>query len=64
MKRYILLAVTIVFLLGLSFLTIYDIVHDGVTPLNVLSILLIAFFGVALIGALTARPPEDQSSGL
>jgi hypothetical protein len=62
--RIVLLIVTILFLLGLSFLTVYDISHNGVTPLDIVSILIIAFFGVALVGALSTRPPEDGPSEL
>jgi hypothetical protein len=60
--RIPLLIVTVLFLLGLSYLTVYDVSHNGVTPLDVVSVLLIAFFGVAIVGALATRPPEDGPS--
>jgi cytochrome c biogenesis protein CcdA len=62
--RLVLLAVTVLFLLGLAFLTADDIAHNGVTPLDVVSVLIIAFFGVAIVGALATRPPEDQPGDL
>lgn len=57
--RIALLLVTILFLAGLAFLTVFDVAHNGVTPLDVVSILIIAFFGVAIVGALATRPPHD-----
>ncbi|HET9074355.1 MAG TPA: hypothetical protein VFN48_07230 [Solirubrobacteraceae bacterium] len=62
--RLALLAVVLLFLAGLTFLTAYDVAHNGVTPLDVVSLVIIAFFGVALVGALTSRPPEDGSTQL
>jgi hypothetical protein len=69
MMRWILLLIAVVFLLGLSCLTIYDVAHDGVTPLSVMALVIIGFFAITLVGALTARataenpydlrPPED-----
>jgi hypothetical protein len=57
--RIVLLFVTILFLGGLAALTVYDIVSNGVTPLDIVSVLIIAFFGVTIVGALATRPPED-----
>jgi uncharacterized membrane protein YeaQ/YmgE (transglycosylase-associated protein family) len=57
--RIALLFVVVLFLAGLIALTVYDVSSNGVTPLDVVSGLIIAFFGVALIGALSTRPPED-----
>ncbi len=62
MKRVVLLVVTVLFLLALAFLTVYDVAHNGVTPLDVVSVMIIAFFGVAIVGALSTRPPGDGSS--
>jgi cytochrome c biogenesis protein CcdA len=62
MMRVVLLVVTVVFLLGLAFLTVYDVAHNGVTPLDVVSVVIIAFFGVAIVGALSTRPPQDGST--
>jgi hypothetical protein len=57
--RIALLSVVLLFLAGLAALTVYDVSSDGLTPLDVVSIIIIAFFGVALVGALATRPPED-----
>jgi hypothetical protein len=62
--RWLLLLISVVFLLGLSFLTIYDVAHDGVTPLSVFALVLIAFFAITLVGALTARPTADPALDL
>ena len=42
----------------LAFLTVSVIVRDGVTPLVVVSLLLLALIGVGVVGALT-NPPEE-----
>jgi hypothetical protein len=59
--RIPLLIITVLFLAGLAALTVYDISSNGVTPLDVVSVIIIAFFGVAIVGALATRPPEDPS---
>ena len=62
--RIALLLVTIVFIGGLIALTVYDVASNGVTPLDVVSAVIIAFFGVAIVGALASRPPEDGPTDL
>ena len=62
--RLILLSVTILFLLGLAALTVDDVVHNGLTPLDVVSVIIIAFFGIAIVGALSARPTGDEQHKL
>ncbi len=62
--RITLLIVTVLFLAGLAALTVYDVASNGVTPLDVVSVIIIAFFGVAIVGALATRPPEDGSEDL
>ena len=62
--RIALLIVTVLFLAGLAALTVYDVASNGVTPLDVVSVLIIVFFGVTIIGALTHRPPEDGPTDL
>jgi hypothetical protein len=56
--RQTLLVVTIVFIVGLLAMTVYDISLNGVTPIDVVSVLIIGFFGVAIVGALRV-PPSD-----
>ncbi len=60
--RIALLCVVLLFLAGLVALVIYDVSSNGVTPLDVVAVIIIAFFGVALVGALATRPPEDGPS--
>ena len=57
MRRTI-LVVTVLFIAGLFAMTVYDISLNGVTPIDVVSLLIIGFFGVAIVGALRV-PPID-----
>jgi hypothetical protein len=56
--RRTLLVVTIVFIVGLLAMTVYDVSLNGVTPIDVVSVLIIGFFAVAIVGALRV-PPSD-----
>jgi hypothetical protein len=58
--RTVLLIVTIAFIGGLIALTVDDISLNGVTPLDVIALLIVAFFSVAIIGALRARPDAEK----
>ena len=58
--RFVLLGITIVFLLGVTALTGSDVAHNGVTPLDVIALLIVGLFGVAIVGALISRPPDDD----
>ena len=53
-----LLILTLVFIIGLAALTISDLVQNGVTPVSVVSVGLLAFFWVAIVGALRQPPPR------
>jgi hypothetical protein len=53
-----LLIVTIVFILGLAAMTVIDIADNGLTPLDVVAIMILAFFSVAIVGALRVPPRE------
>jgi hypothetical protein len=59
-RRLILLLVTVLFVTGLTILTVLDIIHNGVTYLDVVSLLIVAFLAIALIGALTSRQPPAE----
>jgi hypothetical protein len=52
------LAVVVLFLAVFITLTVRDMVDNGVTPLDVVSLILIGFFGVALVNALRQPPPD------
>jgi len=56
--RRTMLVVTVLFIAGLLAMTVYDISLNGVTPIDLVSILIIGFFGVAIVGALRV-PPND-----
>lgn len=42
----------------LAFLTISVAVEDGVTPLVVVSVIILALLGIGVLGALTSPPPD------
>jgi hypothetical protein len=42
----------------LAFLTISVAIDDGVTPLVVVSVVILALIGIGVLGALTSRPPD------
>jgi hypothetical protein len=56
--RRVLLVITLLFLAALAALTIDDIVRNGPTPIDIVSILILVFFWIAIIGALRERPPR------
>jgi hypothetical protein len=52
------LAIAVVFIAFLAFLTIRDFVRYGVTPLGVVSVMILALFMIGILGALR-RPPNE-----
>ena len=52
------LIAVLVFILGLAGLTVEVAVREGIEPLTLLSILVIALFGFGIVGALR-HPPDD-----
>jgi hypothetical protein len=54
--RYVLLAVTLVFIAGMGLLTALDIAHTGLNWLNVLAILILVLFATGIVGALLEPP--------
>jgi hypothetical protein len=56
--RRTMLAVTLLFIGGLLAATVYDVSRNGLSPIDLVSVLIIAFFGVAIVGALRV-PPND-----
>jgi hypothetical protein len=56
--RRVLLVVTILFILALTAATLYDIIHNGFTPLDLVSLMILGFFSVAIVGALREPPRE------
>ena len=58
MARTFVLLGSLAFICLLAFLTISVAVDDGVTPLVVVSLIILALLGLGVLGALTSRPPD------
>jgi hypothetical protein len=54
--RYVLLVVVVVFTALIGVLTALDMIHHGVTWLDVLSIIVVILFGTGIVGALLTPP--------
>lgn len=54
--RRALLLITLVFIAGLAALTVIDLANNGVSPLDVVSFMILALFSVAIVGALRQPP--------
>jgi hypothetical protein len=51
------LAIALVFIVLLAYLTIIDFIHHGVTAIGVLGVMIVLLFSIGIIGALR-HPPE------
>ncbi len=58
MARTLVLIASLVMICGLAFLTVSVAVEDGVTPLVVVSGIILALLGFGVLGALTTPPPD------
>jgi hypothetical protein len=58
MARTFALLGTLAIICLLAFLTISVAVDDGVTPLVVVSAIILALLGIGVLGALTSPPPD------
>jgi hypothetical protein len=56
--RYLVLVIVVVFTVFIGVLTALDMIHHGVTWLDVLSILIVILFGIGIVGALLQSPRE------
>jgi hypothetical protein len=56
--RRTLLTITLLFIAGLAALTATDIARNGPTPLDVVSIMILVFFSIGIVGALRTPPRE------
>ena len=56
--RYLVLVIVVVFTVFIGVLTALDMIHHGVTWLDVLSILIVILFSTGIIGALLQRPRQ------
>ncbi|MBO0769184.1 MAG: hypothetical protein J2O48_10930 [Solirubrobacterales bacterium] len=57
--RRVLLVVLMVFIAGVLGLTCYDVAHAGLTPLDVVAVVIVLFFAITIGGALTYRDPDE-----
>jgi hypothetical protein len=58
MARTLVLLASLVMICGLAFLTVSVAMDDGVTPLVVVSGIILALLGFGVLGALTTPPPD------
>lgn len=56
--RTVVLIVALLFIAMLGALTVVDIVHNGVTALDGVAILILVLFTTGIVGALRSPPPE------
>jgi hypothetical protein len=56
--RTLILGATLAFIGLLAFLTISVLVQDGPTVLTIASLLVLALFGIGIVGALSEDPPD------
>ena len=57
--RRVVLIITLVFIVVLAALTIDDLVQNGPTPLSLVSILILVFFSIGIVGALRTPPSGE-----
>jgi hypothetical protein len=58
MSRTLVLLASLVMICLLAFLTVSVAIDDGVTPLVVVSGIILALLGFGVLGALTSPPPD------
>ena len=58
MTRTLVLLASLAMICLLAFLTVSVAIDDGVTPLVVVSGIILALLGFGVLGALTTRPPD------
>jgi hypothetical protein len=56
--RSAVLTIALLFIAMLAALTVLDIVHYGVTALDVIAILILVLLSTGIVGALRHRPPD------
>lgn len=56
--RTAVLIVALLFIAMLAALTVLDVIHYGVSPLDVVAVLILVLFATGIIGALRTPPPE------
>jgi hypothetical protein len=56
--RGLVLTIALAFIVLLAYLTIVDLVRNGVTALGVLGVIIVVFFTIGIVGVLR-HPPEQ-----
>jgi hypothetical protein len=56
--RTFVLTLALLFILMLAALTVFDVVHYGLSPLDVLSVMVLGLFTFGILGALRTPPSE------
>jgi hypothetical protein len=56
--RRTILVTTLLFLAMLAALTVWGLINNGVTPVSVISIMILIFFWIGIVGALRTPPRE------
>jgi hypothetical protein len=59
MRRILILIIAAAFIAGMGTLTALDIRNNGVTPLDVVAVLIVALMALGILGALSGRPPSN-----
>ena len=59
MLRFVLLGVTLAFTGLIAALTVLDMVHNGVSWLDVLGLLVVLLFATGIVGSLWQMPPRE-----
>jgi hypothetical protein len=57
--RTAVLIVAILFIALLAALTVVDVIHYGVSLLDVVAVLILLLFGIGIVGALRHPPPPE-----
>jgi hypothetical protein len=57
--RTAILIVAILFIAMLAALTVVDVIHYGVSALDVVAVLILVLFGTGIVGALRHPPPPE-----
>jgi hypothetical protein len=56
--RIVILIIALLFIGMLAALTVLDIIHNGVSVLDVVAILILLLFTTGIVGALRTPPPD------
>ena len=57
--RFVLLPIAVLFTAVIAVLTVLDMVHHGVSWIDILALLIVILFATGIIGALLTPPPRD-----